>query len=72
VLGTTTAVSVGGDRYIITATLDHSASEATLQSIVAGVIQHLLAHDGFEQPAAPAQPGLPPVPKSPRLQAFLP
>ncbi|HZG39694.1 MAG TPA: serine hydrolase, partial [Nodosilinea sp.] len=72
VLGTTTAVSVGGDRYIITATLDHSASEATLQSIVAGVIQHLLAHDGFEQPAAPAQPGLPPVPRSPRLQAFLP
>ncbi|MBE9111177.1 serine hydrolase, partial [Nodosilinea sp. LEGE 07298] len=48
VLGTTTAISVGGQRYIITVTLDRSANETAVRSIVTGVIQHLLTHDGFE------------------------
>ncbi|PZV07111.1 MAG: serine hydrolase [Leptolyngbya sp.] len=52
VLGTTTAVSVGNQHYIITATLNHSANEAAIQSIVAGVIQHLRTHNGFEQGSA--------------------
>ncbi|WP_225885361.1 serine hydrolase [Leptolyngbya sp. KIOST-1] len=47
VLGTTMAVRVGGQPYIITATLDHSADEAALRGIVAQVIQHLSAHGGF-------------------------
>jgi beta-lactamase class A len=48
VLGTTTAVSVGGRRYIITATLDHGGSERALSAVVAAVVQHLLTHNGFE------------------------
>lgn len=52
VLGTTTAVSVGSQRYVITATLDHSGNEAALRSIVTGVSQHLLTHNGFEPEAA--------------------
>lgn len=47
VLGTTTAVDVSGQRYIITATLDHSAHEAAMRSIVTGVLQYLLTHNGF-------------------------
>ncbi|MBD1914337.1 MULTISPECIES: serine hydrolase [Cyanophyceae] len=55
VLGTTTAVGVGNQRYIITATLDHSTNEAAMQAIIAGVIQHLLTHNGFEHEAARAE-----------------
>lgn len=55
VLGTTTAVSVGSQRYIITATLDHSANEAAMRSIVAGVIEHLRTHNGFERGTARAE-----------------
>ncbi|MGB3201859.1 MAG: serine hydrolase, partial [Nodosilinea sp.] len=66
VLGTTTAVSVGGDRYIITVTLDRSANEAAVQSIVAQVTQHLLTHNGFELAVSPAEV------VAPRPQTFLP
>jgi beta-lactamase class A len=66
VLGTTTAVVVGGQRYVITATLDHSGNEAALQEIVASVIQHLSTHDGFEHEAAKAKD------MSPRSRTFLP
>ncbi len=52
VLGTTTAVSVSGQRYIITATLDHSGNDAAMQKIIAGVIQHLVTHNGFESEVA--------------------
>ncbi|MEA5447114.1 serine hydrolase [Leptolyngbya sp. CCNP1308] len=52
VLGTTTAVKVGSQRYIITATLDYSGNEAAMRSIVAGVSQHLLTYNGFEPEAA--------------------
>ncbi|MBW4482705.1 MAG: class A beta-lactamase-related serine hydrolase [Tildeniella torsiva UHER 1998/13D] len=55
VLGTTTAISVGSQRYIITATLDYSGNEAAMRSIVAGVSQHLLTHDGFEPEADRAE-----------------
>lgn len=66
VLGTTTAVSIGEQRYIITATLDHSGNEAALRSLVAGVIQHLLTHNGFEFEVTTAEAA------APRPQAFLP
>jgi beta-lactamase class A len=55
VLGTTTAISVGGQRYIITVTLDRSANEAVVRSIVTGLIQHLLTHDGFELAVSPTE-----------------
>ncbi len=48
VLGSTTAVSVSGDTYIITATLDYSANEAALRTLIDSVIKHLLTHKGFE------------------------
>ncbi|MBD2107393.1 serine hydrolase [Nodosilinea sp. FACHB-13] len=54
VLGTTTAVRVSGQRYVITATLDHSGNDTAMQRIVAGVIQHLLTHNGFEHELARA------------------
>jgi beta-lactamase class A len=66
VLGTTTAVQVDGQGYILTATLDYSANEAAMGSLLAGVLQHLLRHRGFgpqgELPGAIA----------PRSQTFLP
>ena len=65
VMGTTTAVSVHGQCYIITATLDHG-NEAAQRSIMAGVMEHLLTHDGFE----PADVPTPAV--AVRPQAFLP
>ncbi|MBD2230568.1 serine hydrolase [Phormidium tenue] len=55
VLGTTTAVRVSGQRYIITATLDHSGNDAAMQKIMAGVIQHLLTHNGFGHEVAKAE-----------------
>ncbi|NJL47274.1 MAG: serine hydrolase [Leptolyngbyaceae cyanobacterium SM2_5_2] len=48
VLGSTTAVNVSGNTYIITATLDYSANEAVLRTLIDGVIRHLLTHQGFE------------------------
>jgi beta-lactamase class A len=65
VMGTTTAVSVHGQCYIITATLDHG-NEAALRSIMARVMEHLLIHNGFEPTDVPA-----PV-VAVRPQAFLP
>ncbi|WOD37964.1 serine hydrolase [Nodosilinea sp. E11] len=47
-LGTTTAVNISGRRYILTATLDHSSNEAALRTVLAGVMQHLLTHHGFD------------------------
>lgn len=55
VLGSTIAISVGGQRYIITVTLDHSANEAVVRSLVTGVIQHLLTHNGFELATSPTE-----------------
>ncbi|MBD1873155.1 serine hydrolase [Nodosilinea sp. FACHB-131] len=55
VLGTTTAVRVNGQRYIISATLDYSGNDTAMQKIVAGVIQHLLTHNGFEHGIARAE-----------------
>ncbi|MBE9136902.1 serine hydrolase [Nodosilinea sp. LEGE 07088] len=66
VLGTTTAISVGGQRYIITATLDHSGSESALRSVVADVVQYLLTHNGFEHTVASSEA------IAARPQAFLP
>ncbi len=66
VLGTTVAIGLGDQRYIITATLDHSANEAAMRSLLAGVIKHLLTHDGFGQTADPA------ATSAPRPQTFLP
>jgi len=48
VLGSTTAINVSGETYIITVTLDYSANEATLRTLIDGVIKHLLTHRGFE------------------------
>ncbi|PSN16719.1 hypothetical protein C7293_01215 [filamentous cyanobacterium CCT1] len=53
VLGTTTAISVGGQRYIITVTLDRSANEAVVRSLVTEVVQHLLTNNGFELAVSP-------------------
>ena len=66
VLGTTTAVSIGGQRYVITATLDRSGNEAALRAILAGVMQHLLTHNGFEHSFVP------PGEEAPRPRTFLP
>ncbi|MBW4461701.1 MAG: class A beta-lactamase-related serine hydrolase [Nodosilinea sp. WJT8-NPBG4] len=55
VLGTTTAVRVSGQRYIITATLDHSGNDVAMQKIMSGVIQHLLTYNGFEHEVAMAE-----------------
>lgn len=66
VLGSTTAISLGGQTYIITVTLDRSASEAAVQSIVAAVVDHLLTHEGFESRA-----GIPGA-IAPGSQVFLP
>ncbi|QQE64885.1 hypothetical protein GFS31_15680 [Leptolyngbya sp. BL0902] len=67
VIGSTTAVLIGGQPYIITATLDRSGNEAALRSVIAGVAEHILTHDGFD-PMGPASlvPGVPPS------RAFLP
>jgi beta-lactamase class A len=65
VLGTTVAVSISGQRYLITATLDHSGNEAALRAILTGVMQHLLTHNGFEHSADFGEAAF-------RPQAFLP
>jgi beta-lactamase class A len=70
VLGTTTAVSIGGQRYVITATLDHSGHEAALRSILAGVMQHLLTHNGFDHRFEPSL--VPQGEGATKSRAFLP
>lgn len=67
VIGSTTAVLIGGKPYIITATLDHSGNEAALRSVIAGVAEHILTHHGFN----PVESGSP-SPGVPPSRAFLP
>jgi beta-lactamase class A len=55
VIGSTTAVMIGGKPYIITTTLDRSGNEAALRSVIAGVAEHILTHDGFN-PVEPVSP----------------
>lgn len=47
VLGTTTAVSINGKRYVITVTIDYTANEPAVRSVVRGIVEHLMEHDGF-------------------------
>ncbi|HSM83680.1 MAG TPA: hypothetical protein VLS96_18475, partial [Nodosilinea sp.] len=62
VLGSTSAVVVAGQTYIITTTLDHSGHDALLRTVIASIVEHLLTHDGFgADPEA-----------TPRPTAFLP
>lgn len=48
VIGSTMAALIGGETYIITATLDHSGNEAALRTVMASVAEHILTHDGFD------------------------
>jgi beta-lactamase class A len=48
VIGSTMAALIGGETYIITATLDHSGNEAALRTVMAGVAEHILTHHGFD------------------------
>lgn len=47
VLGSTVGVSIDGDRYVITVTIDHTASEPAVRRVIRGVVEHLVEHDGF-------------------------
>ncbi|MFH7241636.1 MAG: serine hydrolase [Spirulina sp.] len=68
VIGSTTAVLIGGKPYIITATLDHSGNEAALRSVMADVAEHILTHHGFDSLGLAFPPTQPPLPS----RAFLP
>lgn len=46
-LGTTVGVNIKGDRYIITVTIDYTASEPAVKKVVKGVVDHLVQHQGF-------------------------
>ena len=48
VIGTVVAVKIGGDRYMITATIDRSANKHKLRQIIRGVVEHILEQGPFE------------------------
>lgn len=70
VLGSTTAVLIGGRPYVITITLDNSANEAAMRNLIAGVAHHILTHNGFD--AMFDAMGEAPNPPVPRFHTFLP
>ncbi|MGG6297445.1 serine hydrolase [Leptolyngbya sp. AN02str] len=47
VLGTTAGVNIKGDRYVITVAINYTASEPAVKKVVKGIVDHLLANDGF-------------------------
>lgn len=47
VLGTTVGVNIKGQRYVITVTIDYTGSEPAVKSVVRGIVEHLIKHDGF-------------------------
>jgi len=58
VLGSTTGVNIRGDRYVITVTIDYTASEPAVKSVIRGIVEHLVEHNGFgDESAAPAAEG---------------
>jgi beta-lactamase class A len=42
VIGSTLAVKIDDQRYVMTVTIDHSANQARLRQVIQGVIQHIL------------------------------
>jgi beta-lactamase class A len=46
-LGTTVAAKIEDQRYIITVTLDYSAWEGAIRTIVHDIAQHIIENDGF-------------------------
>lgn len=56
VLGSTTGVNIGGDRYVITVTLDYSGSEPAVKTVIRGIVEYLIQHKGFgDAPGAAAK-----------------
>lgn len=47
VLGSTTGVNIGGERYVITVTIDYTASEPAVKTVIKGVVDHLIQNNGF-------------------------
>lgn len=47
VLGTTVGVNINGERYVITVTIDHTASEPAVKSVIQGIVEHIQENDGF-------------------------
>jgi len=47
VLGSTTGVNIRGERYVITVTIDYTASEPAVKSVITGIVEHLIKNNGF-------------------------
>jgi beta-lactamase class A len=51
VIGSTTALELSGQRYVITVIVDGGGREGAIRAIVAGIVEHLLKHNGFDSEA---------------------
>ncbi|MBD1912197.1 MULTISPECIES: serine hydrolase [unclassified Leptolyngbya] len=47
VLGSTTGVNIQGERYVITVTIDYTASEPAVKTVIQGVVEYLVKNNGF-------------------------
>jgi len=46
-LGSTVGANIDGERYIITVTIDYTASEPAVKSVIRGIVEHLQENKGF-------------------------
>jgi beta-lactamase class A len=50
VIGSSVAVKIDDERYVMTVTVDHSANQQRLRQVIQGVIQHILDNGHFTAP----------------------
>jgi beta-lactamase class A len=51
IIGSTTALELSGQRYVITVIVNGGGREAAIRAMVAGIVEYLLTHNGFDSEA---------------------